>query len=161
MIAEIQEYLKTVIMRATDVPEHCIFTEARDAEEFKNPPWISIMPRPASLTNAWHKDNYFRNSSVVVIRKYNVVQPIGIYLEFEGKQELSDTVDNILAALPKQFIIKDGAADIAPQRVEFFLTKGSMDRSGAIFELDISYAVREDKEIKDKINKINFNTNKK
>lgn len=163
MIAEIQNAIKNIIIVSTDLPSKIIYTEEQEVESYNTPPWISIMPEPSSLTPAWYKDNYYRedNSSIVVIRKYDVVQPIKIHTEFIDKQELSDVVDKIFMALPKQIALKGGIVDIEPQQVEFFLTKGALEPHGAIIDLNILYAIRENKEIQDKIKSIKFDLQNK
>jgi len=121
------------------------------------------MPEPSSITSAWHKDNFIKGgeSSIIVTRKYNVLQPIAIHLSFIDKQELSDIVDKILIGFPKQIALREGVVDIEPQQIEYFLTKGELDPHGALISINILYAIRESKEIKDKIKQISFDMNKK
>ena len=163
MIAEIQQALKSIIGIATALPLEIIYTEEQDINSYSTPPWISIMPQPASITGAWHKDNFYEKNetTIIVIRKYDVLQPIVIHLEFLDKEELSKIVTQILVALPKQLSIQEGVVTLEPQQIEYFLTKGELDPHGAVLSLNISYAVRENKEITEKIKQTSFDIKNK
>ena len=160
IIADMQGALKVIIGIATELPNSIIYTEEQDTNSYNTPPWISIMPETSSITQAWYKDNYYQqdNTSIIVTKKYDILQPIIIHLEFVDKQELSDIVDKILIALPKRIVLREGVVDIEPQQIEFFLTKGELDPHGAVISINILYAIRENKEIKDKIHQVNFET---
>ena len=161
MISKIQTQMKAIISLGTGLSENIIYTEEQDVNVYHTRPWISIMPQMATIEEAWHKDNFYQNDSdnaVVVTRKYNVLQAMLIHLEFMEKDELTNGVQQILLSLPKQLIIDRGVVNIIPKSIDYVLTSGVLDPNKANISLQVAYAIREEKELAERIKAVDFDT---
>jgi len=121
MIAEIKSYLKDILMDITGVSESYIYLSAKDENQYKFAPWISILTKKSDIKIEWQKERKKEddNKFYIVERKYTKTIPITVALGAIGEEEADSWVEKFLERLDKDIVINNTSVKIEPVSIEY------------------------------------------
>ncbi|MBN2544582.1 MAG: hypothetical protein JXB50_02215 [Spirochaetes bacterium] len=149
MISEIKDYLKTLALTVTLLPDDKCYLTAKDEATYKLPGWISILTLSAKPEKTMTKDNIKDETGkiIVVTQKYRITQPVKIAFSGSSETEVDAWIQAFLSGLKSGIIIEQGWVEIAPTQIEYADSESKIRAQylGSI-SIDFNYGIYTGKE---------------
>ncbi len=150
MIYEIKQYLKTLTQDITNIPDRKTFLVLKEENQYKTPPWISILSKDADMDEYWQKEQKDFNADklILITKKYEVIQPVVIAIAGKTESDVSTWLNQILSELPKRIEVKDQVITIVPKQIQYI---DNVSHVGSIYSgalrIEFYYGIYSSKEL--------------
>ncbi|RJR31897.1 MAG: hypothetical protein C4574_00660 [Candidatus Latescibacterota bacterium] len=140
MISIFKDYLKTLVLAQTTIPDGKIYLNVKEEGVYKLAPWASILSQNARIVPVMKKEPNFQKE--MRIRKYDVFQPIVLAVCGKTEAEADGWMNAILDALAPYAVLEHSTGlqhcGINPGMIEYSDTS-TIIRGNAVADVELEF----------------------
>ncbi len=152
---KIKEYLKSVVLEATEIPEEYIYFGIAESNQYNTPPFCKIITDKSTIKELFEKEKRYGDEEIkLVTRKYSITMPVLVGFAGENETIVSNWVYEFLKRLKRYIKIDEQGVFLNPTNIEYSDTISVMSAYISVIEVECVYGVYEETEF-DRMSDIN------